>query len=618
MIDCIFFNQNHRAFIGLENNYIDSLQRINVFAGKNNSGKSRTLRYTFQLSSLHKATEVKHDLNLNIVLTMRRDFQHALQGFVSRAKRQINPNYKHLKRLEHLVNELRHVSTTEAYFHLKTVLQLYRIIADKLLALPSLSSQSQNAINEIEILYSEIWHAISEEKKDFVYIPILRGLRPVATHDQKTFNNLNLYKLRTVQDYGLNENFDIFTGLSLFTDVRNLLLGDHFQRGIIKEFESFLETELFQAPVTLIPREGKDTIFIKLGEEEEKAVYDYGDGMQTLITILFPIFLKKDRETLIFIEEPETHLHPQYQKKLLGLLKHEAFNKIQFFLTSHSAFIINDPEVKVYHFSKTNETFSFQEITSVRSKIQLMDDLGISPSDLLLANFVLFVEGPSDKVYFEYLLKKYHNLDIRKHYNIFLMNGDNYRHLFLEDNSFHEIMQLNRNIAIVLDGDRSKKGENYSPDKTKLKKLAAENEIMCWITQKREIENYIPFDVYKEAVTTINPDRLKIKWDAGDFANRTSLYEEKKSTQVSPKVTLSGNLLSKINATKTQSLDGISDQELRKAINAALIPKQEKFGVGKMNLAKKVVSMEPQFEDSELMSVLRDLAERIQNANFYD
>ncbi|WP_417590164.1 AAA family ATPase [Owenweeksia hongkongensis] len=612
MLDSIIFSQNNKSLIGLSNAYLDNLGKINVFAGTNNSGKSRTLRSCFQLSQNHRIFSKKDTLSVTQNSSLIDQFIQVMNQFQRRVSG-MNQNFD-LISLRKAITNATPSKGISSYNSLKLLIQEYRQLANSLLLQENVPSSILEAINSIERNFPTLWDLMAATSPNKLYIPILRGLRPLETEDGKHFSSKNLYKLRTTSDY-FSGDPSMFTGLSLFEEVRSHLLGDHSKRETIKQFEQFLGTELFQDQITLIPREGQDTLFVKIGNEEEKAIFNYGDGMQTLITILFPVFINRDVETAIFIEEPETHLHPSFQKKLIELLKNKMFDKVQYFITSHSPFIINDPDVKVYHFSKSEETFCFKEISNDSNRLRLMGDLGISPSDMLLSNFVLFVEGPSDKVYFEYLLKKYHNLEVRKHYNIFLMNGDNYRHLFLGDNSFDEIMQLNRNIAIVLDGDRSKKGDHYSSDKTILKKLAEENEIMCWITQKREIENYIPFDVYKEAVMTINPDRLKIKWDAGDFANRTNLYEEKKSTQVSPKVTLSGNVLSKINATKTHSLDGISDQELREAINAALIPKQEKFGVGKMNLAKKVTSMEPEFVDSELRSFLKNLAERIQKAN---
>lgn len=56
-----------------------------------------------------------------------------------------------------------------------------------------------------------------------------------------------------------------------------------------------------------------------------------------------------DTEGIVLIDELDMHLHPSWQKKVVGLLK-EAFPKIQFIVTSHSPFVIqsvtNDELIK--------------------------------------------------------------------------------------------------------------------------------------------------------------------------------------------------------------------------------------------------------------------------------
>ena len=54
---------------------------------------------------------------------------------------------------------------------------------------------------------------------------------------------------------------------------------------------------------------------------------------------MFPIFLEQDREAFFFIEEPESHLHPEWQTMLINTL--QEFHKHTFFISTHSASFIN-------------------------------------------------------------------------------------------------------------------------------------------------------------------------------------------------------------------------------------------------------------------------------------
>ena len=60
-------------------------------------------------------------------------------------------------------------------------------------------------------------------------------------------------------------------------------------------------------------------------------------GLQDLLIILY-FALASDHE-VVLIEEPENHLHPEIQRRLIGFLREKT--KKQFFLSTHSSIFLN-------------------------------------------------------------------------------------------------------------------------------------------------------------------------------------------------------------------------------------------------------------------------------------
>lgn len=71
----------------------------------------------------------------------------------------------------------------------------------------------------------------------------------------------------------------------------------------------------------------------------------------------------------------------------------------RFIVTTHSPAIINTNGVQVAHVSKANEVSECRQLDEIATARDLLDDLGARASDLLKSNYVVWVEGPSDRIY---------------------------------------------------------------------------------------------------------------------------------------------------------------------------------------------------------------------------
>lgn len=353
---------------------------------------------------------------------------------------------------------------------------------------------------EINSLINEGVSALNDTKAAIpkLYIPILRGTRPLDD------NKMDFYANRTTKDYKIN-NINIFTGLSIYKELQEHLLGNYQKRQLIREYEAFLSISFFDCQeITLIPHISSDVVHIRIGENEH-AIYNLGDGIQALIMLTFPLFLRKNEEWAIFIEEPEAHLHPKWQRFFLDTVK-KYFANHQFFFTTHSNVFLSDENVAIYRVWQDNQDkkTAIEYIDTNHSNI--LEELGYKASDLLNANYILWVEGISDKIYLKAFIKAYDDtLEEGRDYSIMFYGGcSQLEHISLNDSSNADkinILSINPNCGFIVDSDLEEKEilSVNAKEKDIFQNQCKESDKFCWVTSTREIENLISENNWSKA-----------------------------------------------------------------------------------------------------------------------
>jgi len=522
---------------------INDLSKINILVGTNNSGKSRMLRSLFTEKEL---LFFPASFNLPKLNKIIEDFKNKLISVLD-SKR--ITGYGNLKKgnIEHV---LPYTFIKDSEDFLSGVYELIQY-AKNLSGTQSISSSSlttfahvdQNAI-QIELkkvataFEGELTEIFSEKRIDFkrVYIPTLRGLRGFE-------DNQNYYLTRTQKDYFPgDESLEIFTGLELYEEVKNLLLGNLKDREKIMDFQKFIGDSFFEGQeVALIPNVKSDVLFVKIGTEKEYPIYNLGDGIQSLIILTFPLFKYKGENLLFFIEEPELYLHPGMQRKFLEIITHEKFNGYQYFLTTHSNHFLDMTldmdKMSIYSFNKEledadsrekNATFVIENVSNENDNVLKM--LGVKNSAVFLSNCTIWVEGITDRYYIRHFLNLYQKtLDkasIYKediHYSFVEYSGNNITHWSFLDEDGNEDEETYKSINesrvcgtlfLITDKDSKKK-------ETRQSKLAQALGERYYCLECREIENILTATTLKKVIASYEKVEVSELKFTKNFSNKT-------------------------------------------------------------------------------------------------
>ena len=143
-----------------------------------------------------------------------------------------------------------------------------------------------------------------------------------------------------------------------------------------------------------------------------------GSGIKTIILLLLnliviPEFEGIDRDKYVWgFEELENNLHPSLQRRLFNyLLEYSREHKCTFFLTTHSHIVIDlfssKTDAQLIHVQKCGQFATATPVLTQYTGRNILKDLDYKPSDLLLSNGIIWVEGPSDVVYLQLFLDQF-------------------------------------------------------------------------------------------------------------------------------------------------------------------------------------------------------------------
>lgn len=511
------------------------VNQINFFIGANNSGKSRFMRGLLKISP----EPYEHICNSIFYLDLLDDLSDLYNRIEDKTI---------LEELELELDKIKEVIPTEnssiSNFGAYKRSELQgRIDRCKKRLGKGIEDNLNNYIVKLEKTIEELWFSIENKISKKTYITVLRSLL------ENDYLTVDVFKSTVKKVFFEDKDFpngvSVETGLNLWRKIDEMRRSSKIRD--IESFELFLSECFFEGKRVELLASDKSAskplklMSIAIDRGDFRSVNEVGDGIQTIMLLLFPIFTA-ERNECFYIEEPETNLHPAFQRIFIEtLLTNEILAKknLKYFFTTHSNHFLDltlrSDKVSFFQFRKIKEDELTKTIkgdnssfttyyndktnkhlikTNIKPNKETLDELGVNNSSVFLANTSLWVEGPTDRKYLARFLRlycKHENKPYLKEdidFAFFEYGGNLIAHyLFDKDSKFEddEIREYinafaNANkIYLLADNDNVEEGSAKKKRQKNLESLARENPYFKYQnTVVKEIENLLPVKVLKD------------------------------------------------------------------------------------------------------------------------
>jgi AAA15 family ATPase/GTPase len=423
-------------FKGLRDIKIEGCSNINAFLGKNNSGKSSIL-HAIDIASLA------------ISIQNWDSFQPKLE-------------------IKDLINDAGNFKITISYEDgVETVIRTNTGYN------PIIENKPTSPFKSILILPDVGFGLLTRTHRTPVWI--------IQQLEAKNFQNINA--------------LEILFAIKFFSDRRERNLTPDDYKSLISEVSNY-----FPDILNLTSDRTENDIATLTYEEYGKRldILYSGTGLKHFLDILIKITLSGAK--IVLLDEPELGLHPDLQRRFMQYLNELSAKKgIQLFIATHSQVILNYAD-SIKFFRVVNNS-GIRNIISVETDAihTVLGDLGVKPSDIFNQDICLLVEGATEVIFFEHIIRTLYKDEFKNvAIGIIQYGGGAADGIISGAINISNIVSSQKYLLWLRDRDAA---PEFSPstESTKFQNAIKKFGYNCHIWKKREIEFYYPEIIHEKA-----------------------------------------------------------------------------------------------------------------------
>lgn len=520
--------------------WIYPLERVNIFIGSNNSGKSNILRYIKRVVAPTIKTHFDNAVELNELdrprngallnhIEIRADFPAPLLDILDR-----NPQHR-----ANIITGFGRAIVDEQYLCAAYKFPRAQTPNSFPIELYPATLYPDTDLLPLQRAWKVTNHSSGGSKEGWYH-----GLMEWTNAQMR--RDLHPYYIKTFRQLstrleGFDDEYDR-TDINvphLIDDISRLerpRFNEQSEKEKFNRLLNFVRTLLQDKAINIEVSADKTHIYV-IQNEKTLPLEALGSGIHEVFMLAADVILRNDN--VVLIEEPEAHLHPILQRLLMDFLVTQTDSQI--FITTHSASIIDTLGCNVFFVSNDAGSATVNPLMTSQQKYNACRHLGFKPSDLMQTNCVVWIEGPSDRIYLNHWLKAVApDLSEGIHFSYSLYGGKILSRFSAEDDGvipdFMDMLHINRRCAVIMDSDKESAHSKIRATKLRVKREVEQISGYVWITQGREIENYLPAGACEKSIKAIHKMAVATNVDPKQFAKRLEYTGRNKILRVADKI----------------------------------------------------------------------------------